>query len=112
MTWIRVSLLILSVHFEHAVAENTRSITMSIMTGWQFQCANTTCLPFFTITVSSARGCQISCLTQVQCQAAGFQQSASSCQLFTNIQSQYGNMVADAETVIMAVMTGTRMPFG
>ena len=59
---------------------------MSIMTGWQFQCTNTTCLPFITVTTSSIRECQFTCLAQVQCQAASFQQTTSSCKLFANIR--------------------------
>jgi hypothetical protein len=85
---------------------------MSIMTGWQFQCVNTTCLPFVAATASSLRKCQITCLAQVQCQAASFQQATSNCKLFANIQNQIGNMFADVEIVTMIVMSGTRMPPG
>ncbi len=85
---------------------------MSIMTGWQFQCTNTTCLPFFTVTTSDIRECQLACLAQVQCQAASFQQTTSSCKLFANIQNQNGNMFADVDTITMIVMSETRMPPG
>jgi hypothetical protein len=85
---------------------------MSIMSGWQFQCTNTTCLPFVTVTTSDIRDCQLTCLAQVQCQAASFQQTTSSCKLFTNIQNQNGNMFADVETVTMIVMSETQMPLG
>jgi len=82
------------------------------MNGWQFQCANTTCLPFITVAALSLRSCQINCVAQVQCQAASFQQATSSCKLFANIQNQNGNMFADVETITMIVMSGTRMPPG
>ena len=85
---------------------------MSIMTGWEFQCANTTCLPFVTVPTSSTRDCQLTCLAQVQCQAASFQQTTSSCKLFANIQNQNDNLFADVETITMIVMSGTRMPPG
>ncbi|CAF4220984.1 unnamed protein product, partial [Adineta steineri] len=42
---------------------------MSEMIGWQFECANTTCLPFITATVSNIRQCRINCFAQVQCKA-------------------------------------------
>ena len=112
MAWIRVSLLLLFVLIGSLVAQDIRSLKMSIMTGWQFQCANTTCLPFVTVTEPSIRDCQITCLAQVQCQAASFQQTTSSCKLFVNIQNQNGNMFADVETVTMIVISGTRMPLG
>jgi hypothetical protein len=89
-----------------------RSIAMSIITGWQLQCANTTCLPFVTVTASSIRACQITCLAQVQCQTASFHQATSTCKLFVNIGNQTGNMFADVETVTMIAKSGTRMPPG
>jgi hypothetical protein len=97
---------------EQSVAQDMRSTVMSIMTGWQFQCATTTCLPFVTVTVSSVRRCQMACLAQVQCQAASFQQSTSTCELFTDISNQDENMSAHVETVTMIVIYGTRMPPG
>ncbi len=94
------------------VAQDMRSTVMSIMTGWQFQCATTTCLPSVTVVVSSVRRCQMACLAQIQCQAASFQQSTSTCEIFTDIGNQNGNMMAHVETVTMIVNSGTRMPPG
>jgi hypothetical protein len=85
---------------------------MSIMTGWQFQCVNTTCLPFVTFDASDVRECQIACLAQAQCQAASFQQSTAICKLFSSIQNQSNNLIAQMETVTMIVMTETRIPSG
>ncbi len=107
-----MSLLFLFILITKSVAQDTRSFSMSIMTGWQFQCATTTCLPFVTVTVSRISECQTTCLAQVQCQAASFQQSTSNCELFTNIKNQDENMSADVETVTMIVISGTRMPPG
>ena len=85
---------------------------MSIMTGWQFQCVNTTCIPFVTTPASSIRACQINCLAEVQCKAASFEQTTSSCELFAKIQNQNGNMFANVEITTMIVISGTRMPPG
>jgi hypothetical protein len=94
------------------VAQDMRSIGMSKMVGWTFQCSTTTCLPFNTIIVSNIRRCQMVCLAQSICQAASFNQLNSNCQLFTDIPNQNGNMLADINTDTMIAMTGTRIPPG
>jgi hypothetical protein len=112
MAWMRISLLVLFILIAQSVAQDVRSVSMSIMTGWQFQCATTTCSPFVTVIVSNVRACQMACLAEVQCQAASFQQANSTCDLFTDISNQAENMSADVETVTMIVISGTRMPPG
>ncbi|CAF4201145.1 unnamed protein product, partial [Adineta steineri] len=82
------------------------------MSGWQFQCANTTCLPFVTIRMLNIRNCQIGCLDQVQCQAITFHQSSSNCELFSNIFNQNRNMSINAGTITMIDMSGTRLSNG
>lgn len=112
MAWIKISRLLLFILIVWLVAQDIHSFQMSILTGWQFQCANTTCIPFVTTPASSIRACQINCLAQVQCQAASFEQTTSSCELFANIQNQSGNMFANVEITTMIVISGTRMPPG
>ncbi|CAF1602134.1 unnamed protein product [Adineta ricciae] len=82
------------------------------MTGWQLSCANTTCLPFATTTVLNIRICQTACLNQAKCKTATFHQSSSTCDLFSNIPSLNGSLVADMSSVTMLVMAGTRIPPG
>ncbi len=109
MNCIRIFLFVV---IAQSVAEDIRSFQMSIMTDWQFQCINITCLPFITVTALNVQNCQITCLNQVQCQAASFQQLNSRCKLFANILNKNGNMSADVETITMIVISGTRMPPG
>ena len=93
-----------------AVAHNMHSFKMSIIKGQLFQCANTTCPPSITLTVSSVRSCRMACLNDVSCQAASFQQSTSSCQLFTYSPNQNEPMAINMEMVTMVVISGTRVP--
>ncbi|CAF0762076.1 unnamed protein product [Adineta steineri] len=93
-----------------AVGEDTQSMTMSLMVDSKFQCANTTCLPFFNVITSNSRNCQVACLIQSQCRAATFHQSTSNCELFAHIFNQNGNMLNDADTTSMNVIIGTRFP--
>ncbi len=94
------------------VAQDMRSIGMSKMVGWQYQCSTTSCLPFNTIIVPNIRRCQMACLAQSICQAASFNQLNSNCQLFNNIPNQNGNMLVDTNMVTMIAMPGTRIPPG
>jgi hypothetical protein len=109
---IRILLLLLCVLLGPSVAEDIRSIKMSVMTGWEFECTDTTCLPFANVIASSVRECQILCLAQVQCQAASFQQSTSSCKLFATIPNQNGDMAVDVETTTMIVISQARTLLG
>ncbi|CAF1205397.1 unnamed protein product [Adineta steineri] len=83
---------------------------MSKINGWQFQCANTTCLPFITVTLSSMIKCQTNCLSQIHCRAVTFHKSISTCQLFTDIINQNSNMLANTDTISATVILQTRIP--
>ncbi|CAF4108499.1 unnamed protein product, partial [Adineta steineri] len=83
---------------------------MSEMAGWQFQCSNTTCLPFATINVSNIHQCQIACLADVHCKAFSFHKSSSNCELFADISNQNGNLLVNMDTITMIVTHGSRIP--
>lgn len=112
MMWKRTSLLLLFVLNAQSIKEDKRSLEMSVMPDSQFQCVDTTCLPFLVVTVSNILDCQLTCLSQVQCQAASFQQSTSSCKLFTKLQYRNIDMVAAVNTITMMVISETRIPAG
>lgn len=97
---------------ERLVTQDMRLMRMSIMNGSQFQCVNTTCLPYATNIVSNNRKCQMSCLSDVYCKAASFHQVLSRCQLFNNGGNSFNNMMAHVNTISMIVITGTRNPPG
>ncbi|CAF1351345.1 unnamed protein product [Adineta steineri] len=87
-----------------------RSVKMSLMTGWQFQCPNTSCVPFVTMIVKIFRRCQMACLSEIHCKAATFHQSTSNCELFVNLPDPNGNMLANLDTITMINKDGTRFP--
>ncbi|UJR07096.1 hypothetical protein I4U23_011384 [Adineta vaga] len=79
--------------------------------GFQFQCVNTTCLPFTIIQVSKIYQCQSACLAQIYCKAVSFHQPTLYCRLFDSILNQNINLlVADIETVTMITKTESRIP--
>ncbi|CAF4132309.1 unnamed protein product [Adineta steineri] len=106
----RNSLFIVFVLVTQLAAQDIRSVYMSKEVGWQFQCSNTTCLPFATVAVSNIINCQVACLAQVQCNGATFYRSSSNCELFANVSNQNGNLSANMDTVTMIVIDGTRIP--
>jgi hypothetical protein len=112
MTWKRISALLLFIIIARAVAEDIHSLEMSVITGSQFQCVNTTCLPYLVLAVLNVRDCRMACLSQVQCQAVNFHQSTTACALFTKILYQNIDMVDNVETATMMVISGTRAPPG
>lgn len=96
----------------HTFAQDTRSMRMTKMIGWQFQCDNTTCTPFLTTTVSNIRYCQTTCLSRTACRALSFRMATSTCALFRVVPDPTGNMLSASDTVTMIVTDGTRMPSG
>ncbi|UJR12735.1 hypothetical protein I4U23_016909 [Adineta vaga] len=81
------------------------------MTGWQFQCIQTTCLPFSTKIVPNIIICQTTCLIDINCQAVSFHPSSSICEIFVNIPNPAGNMLSDMDTITMITIVGMRNPF-
>ena len=104
--------MILCVLVSHSIAHDMHSLKMSIMKGQLFQCANTTCPPSVSLTVSKVRNCQIACLNEDSCQAASFQRSTSSCDLFAYVPHLNESISTNVEMVAMIVISGTRAPLG
>jgi hypothetical protein len=83
---------------------------MSIMSGWQFQLNNTTCITSIIVPTLNVRQCQMACLTQAQCRAATFDRSNSTCQLFFGTPNLNNNMSSNTDAVSIIVISGTRTP--
>jgi hypothetical protein len=112
MAWKRVIVVFLITLAVKVIAQDKRSFRMSVMKGWQFQCANTTCLPYIVTILPNIRQCQTSCLAQMPCKAVTFHQSISTCKLFVDIPYQNGSMVTNTDTITMIAMPETRIPPG
>ena len=112
MSSIRVFQWLLCALVSQPVAHDMHSFKMSMRNGWVFQCANTTCPPSTILSIPNVRSCQMACLNQVSCQAASFQRSTSSCQLFAYNLNQDESVSTNVEIVTMIVMPGTRVPSG
>ncbi|CAF1183634.1 unnamed protein product [Adineta steineri] len=95
-----------------SIGQDIRSMEMSLMPDFKFQCANTTCLPFLNVITLNIEYCQIACLGQSQCTAATFHRSTSDCELFDNMLNQNGNLLGDVDAISMNVISGTRFPPG
>ncbi|CAF0762109.1 unnamed protein product [Adineta steineri] len=112
MASTRICLCLLFMIITQSLGEDIRSMEISLMIDSKFQCANTTCLPFVNVISTDIRNCQFACLGQSQCTAATFHQSTSDCELFDNMVNQNGNVLIDADTISMSVISQTRFPSG
>ena len=92
--------------------QDMRSFRLAQLTGWQFQCSNTTCSPFLTIIVTSMHKCRIACLAATYCKAVSFYHSNFNCQLFISVPNSNGNMLINAVITSMIVVPETRIPIG
>ncbi|CAF4198510.1 unnamed protein product, partial [Adineta steineri] len=57
----RICLWLVFMIITQSVGEDMRSVRMSLMRGWRFQCGNTTCLPFVNLITSTIMKCQMAC---------------------------------------------------
>ncbi|CAF4168495.1 unnamed protein product, partial [Adineta steineri] len=93
-----------------SVGQDMRSVRMSLMRNWKFQCDNTICLPLASIITSTIIKCEMACLAQIYCRAASFHYSTSNCELFTDMSNEIANMATDTDITSMIVIAGTRSP--
>ena len=105
-------LFVLLLLITQASTQDSRSVAMTKMVGWQFQCVSTTCMPLRTFTMWTLLNCQTACLFNAQCQAVNFHASSSICALFGTITSPMENIVSDADTITAIIIAGTRIPPG
>ncbi|CAF1402298.1 unnamed protein product [Adineta steineri] len=108
----RICLWFLFLIITQSVGEDMRSVRISLMRGQKFSCATPSCLPFANMITSTIMKCQMACLAQIYCRAASFQQSTSSCDLFTDMSNEVVNMAIDPDITSMIVIAGSRSPPG
>lgn len=93
-----------------ALAYDMRSLRLSIVDNYEFNCANTYCLPYFNSTEVNVRRCQIRCLADIQCRAAIYYRSMSTCKLFMYQMDPMTNMMMNMNSTALLVIGGTRNP--
>ena len=94
------------------MADDIRSVQMTIINDNIFKCVQSTCLPFNNLTTSNIRECQINCLKRNECIVATFYKSNSQCQLFNDSINQNANISYEMNVVTMIAILGTRYPLG
>jgi len=67
----------------------------------RYQCLDPGCSPSTILSVVNLIKCQIACLSNVNCRTVTYDQSNSSCELFVDIPSQYGHLVAQTGVVTL-----------
>ncbi len=90
-----IVLLLLTIITQSA-SQNIRTLLLSKINDVRYQCVDPGCSSATIISAANSEVCQIACLSNVNCRTVTYDQSNSYCELFADIPSQYGNIVAQA----------------
>lgn len=102
-------LLFLFTIITQSISQDTRSLLLSKMIDIKYQCNNVGCSPSTIISVSSLRNCQLVCLSNTQCRTVTFDPSNQQCEVFSDIPSQYGQLLAQTSVVTMIAIDDRRL---
>jgi hypothetical protein len=106
---IDVKLLFLFTIITQSISQDIRSLLLSKMIDIQYQCNNPGCSPSTIISVSNLRNCQLVCLSDTQCRTVTFDQSNQQCEVFSDIPSQYGQLLTQTGVVTMTAIDDRRL---
>ncbi|CAF1052228.1 unnamed protein product [Adineta ricciae] len=76
----------------------------------KYQCNTSDCSASINVSYSNLRQCQILCLSNTQCCTISYEKMTKRCELFSNLPSQYGQLIAQAGVITMIAISG-RSPF-
>jgi len=100
--------LFLLVIIAQSESQNSNTLMLSIMNDVRYQCIDLGCSSPIIMSVSNVRACQIACLMDANCRTATFDQSMNQCELFTNISSENGSMIAQIGVVTLTAIDRTQ----
>ncbi|CAF1406966.1 unnamed protein product [Adineta steineri] len=86
------------------ISQDIRSLLLTKWNNIQYQCTNYGCSSSTTVSALNLRVCEIACLVNINCRTLTFDQSNNQCELFVDIPSQYGNLIAQANIITMTVI--------
>lgn len=79
----------------------TNSLLLSELYNTKYQCNSAGCSGSNIISVSNIRNCQKACLTNPQCRTVTFDTNTHQCEIFIDIPSQYGSLIAQTNVITM-----------
>ncbi len=101
---INTKLLLLLTIITQSISQEIRSLSLSKMTNIKYQCNSTGCLPSTIVSVPGLLDCQFVCLMNRQCRTITFDQSNHQCEVFSDIPSQYGDLLVQTGVVSMTAI--------
>ncbi len=101
---INTKLLLLLTIITQSISQEIRSLLLSEMMNIKYQCNSTGCSPSTIVSVSSLVDCQLVCLMNTQCRTITFDQSNDKCEVFSDIPSQYGDLLVQTGVVTMTAI--------
>jgi len=105
----RTIVLLLLTIIAQSASQNIHTLLLSKTNDVRYQCVDPGCSSPTIITVATLIACEIACLSNINCRTATYGQSNSGCELFADIPSQYGNLVAQAGAVTLMAIDGRQL---
>ncbi|CAF1378438.1 unnamed protein product [Adineta ricciae] len=84
--------------------QNIRTIELSILYNARYQCVDPQCSPITIIFVSNFEKCHMACLDNINCRTAVFNELTDSCEIFTDIIRQYGQIINEENIVTITTI--------
>ena len=79
------------------------------MSDIKYECIDPGCSSSASVFASNLMDCQIACLSDAVCRTVTFEQFTKQCELFPDIPSQYGNMIAQTDVITMTAIDNRQL---
>lgn len=80
-------------------ATNINTLLLSQINDVRYQCIDADCSISTIIFRPNLKACQMSCLTNMNCRTITFDQINHQCELFADIPSEYGSLIAQTDVI-------------
>lgn len=90
----------------HSISQDIRSLELTEIIDFKYQCNSPCGLLSTIVPVLSLRDCHIACLANTQCRTANFSQYINQCELFATILGHYGTLLAEVNVITRMVIDG------
>ena len=92
-----------------SIFQNTRFLLLSKTNDVKYQCNIPDCLPSTVVFAGNLRNCELICLANTQCRTITFDQSTNQCEVFSDIPSANGYLLAQTGVVTLTVVDNRQL---
>ncbi|CAF1527979.1 unnamed protein product [Adineta steineri] len=91
------NIIVFCIIITQSISQDVGTLLLTKLNNIQYQCTDPGCSSSTTSLTLNLRACEIACLVNINCRTLTFDQSNNQCQLFTDIPSQYGSLIIQAD---------------